>query len=504
MSIKHIVFLLSLVFYLSTTLNAQPANRGDELMKQAQAHLEQKEYVKARYQFLQAYNSFERETDYQKSVACGIKAAFLYSREGYYKEAFDLCRGMEQLVSGGERKEQKTYPELRYLINKERLQMYISLRRTPQAKEMLGRLEESVRAAKSDSLSADLLYTQANYYYTFGMMQEGDDCLHKLVEQYMQQKEYDKVDECYRNFIEMGRKANNAGVVAYAYGKYMVWADSVKAITAQEELDALQTEYKESLQIIEGKEKALSVKQYIIIALCVLAVALAVALVFGCIVLLRFVILTRKQKKAIQIANEHNELKTTFIRNISAQMEPTLNTLDNSQPGVQALRSFSEHIQTLSDLENSLSVPYEMQMIQVNPFCESVMERITVNLKPDVTTVVNAPKLSLKTNPEQLERVLLHLLNNAAEYTPEGGKITLEFKKRGANTHQFIISDTGDGIPAETQDNLFKPFAEVKDLTQGDGLGLPICSLIAAKLNGTLTLDTAYTRGCRFILELHT
>lgn len=51
--------------------------------------------------------------------------------------------------------------------------------------------------------------------------------------------------------------------------------------------------------------------------------------------------------------------------------------------------------------------------------------------------------------------------------------------------------------------NIFKPFAEVKDLTKGDGLGLPICALIATRMNGSLTLDESYTKGARFILELH-
>lgn len=51
--------------------------------------------------------------------------------------------------------------------------------------------------------------------------------------------------------------------------------------------------------------------------------------------------------------------------------------------------------------------------------------------------------------------------------------------------------------------NIFKPFTEVKDLTLGDGLGLPICSLIATKMNGSLTLDTGYSKGARFVLELH-
>ena len=145
---------------------------------------------------------------------------------------------------------------------------------------------------------------------------------------------------------------------------------------------------------------------------------------------------------------------------------------------------------------------YELGEINVGTFCENVMDKVKEHIKIDVTPSVNAPKLQVKTNKEQLERILLYLLKNAAFYT-EQGRISLEFKKRGAHTHQFIVTDTGIGIPAEQQENIFKPFTEVKDLTTGDGLGLPICSLIAAKMNGSLTLDTGYTKGTRFILELH-
>ena len=397
----------------------------------------------------------------------------------------------------------KAMPNLRFRINKERLQMYINLKNPARAKEQLTKLEETAKASHNDSLSNDLLYTQANYYYTFGMNTQGDAATNRLIGQYKEQKNYAKVDECYKTLISIARKANNAGLVARTYDKYILWTDSVKALTAQEELNALKKKYDESLATIQEKDDSLSAKQYIIIGLCILAAILAAALVFGAIVLLRFIILTRKQKKAISIANEHNELKTKFIQNISAQMEPTLDTLDASLPGVKALHAFSNHIQELSELETTLSEPYEVQEKNISTFCEGIMDKIKGMTQEDVTLTVNAPKLNVKINPEQLERVLLHLLENAAEYTPAGGKIWLDFKKRGAHTHQFIISDTGCGIPEEQRENIFKPFTEVKDLTQGDGLGLPICSLIATKMNGSLTLDTGYAKGARFVLELH-
>lgn len=301
------------------------------------------------------------------------------------------------------------------------------------------------------------------------------------------------------------------------YESFIVWTDSVKTLTAQDELNVLKRKYDESQLTIQEKDDSLSAKQYIIISLCVLVAILVAGLAILAVILLRFIAGNRKLKKSVKIANEHNELKTKFIQNISSQMEPTLNTLATSaeelsqkapqeaaqmQGQVAALKKFSDDIQELSSLENSLTEFYELSETNVGTFCENVMDRAKEHIKPDVTSSVNAPKLQVKTNKEQLERILLYLLKNAAFYT-EQGRISLEFKKRGAHTHQFIVTDTGTGIPAEQQENLFKPFTEVKDLTTGDGLGLPICSLIAAKMNGSLTLDTNYTKGARFVLELH-
>lgn len=491
--------LVTLCFY--SQVHAQ--NRADELMKQAQENLAKKEYIKARYLFLQAFNAFSTQDKYIQAVECGVNASALYHRENFYQEAFELLRNVDQVITDGEQKNEKPLPQLRFRTSKERLQIYINLKNSARAKEQIDRMEETAKAARNDSLNNDLLYTQANYYYTFGMNSQGDAAINRLIGQYKDQKNYTKVDDCYKTLISIARKANNAALVARTYDKFIVWTDSVKALTAQDELNVLKRKYDESLVTIQDKDDSLNAKQYIIIGLCVLAAILAAALVIGAIVLLRYIVLTRKQKKAISIAKEHNELKSQFIQNISAQMEPTLDTLDSSLPGVRALRTFSNHIQELSELENSLSEPYPMQEKNISTFCESLMDKIKGQTREDVVLSVNAPKLNVKVNPEQLERILLHLLQNAAEFTPADGKIWLDFKKRGAHTHQFIITDTGCGVSEEQRENIFKPFTEVKDLTNGDGLGLPICSLIATKMNGSLTLDSSYNKGARFILELH-
>ena len=93
---KIISILLLATFCIFTQLHAQ--NRADELMKQAQENLTKKEYIKARYLFLQAYNAFATQDKYAQAVECGVNASALYHRENYYKEAFELLRGAEQVV----------------------------------------------------------------------------------------------------------------------------------------------------------------------------------------------------------------------------------------------------------------------------------------------------------------------------------------------------------------------------------------------------------------------
>lgn len=421
-----------------------------------------------------------------------------------FKEAFEKLRNAEQALSLDEQSKQKQMPEVRYSIVKERLQMYIKLKNAQRAGEQLTRMAELQKASAADSLYNDLLYTQASTYFTLGMRSRGDEAIARLIDRYKAEKSYERVNDCYRNLIDMARKTGNASLLAHAYEGYMQWTDSVRILTAKDELGALQAKYEQSQAIVQEKDASIGNKKLWIGLLCTVVVLLAIVLIAGGVLLLRFVVLSRKQKKQIATMGELADLKSAFIRNISVQMEPTLNRLDASMSEVVALRTFGQHIQELSELESTLNEPYELQEANVATFCARVVEKMNIRPAEDVTLTLNAPKLGIKLSAEPLEHILLHLLENAARYTPAGGKIILDFKKRGAHTHQFLVTDTGCGIPEERHKELFKPFAEVRELTQGDGLGLPICALMAAKMNGSLTLDESYTKGTRFILELHT
>lgn len=500
---KTISIVISLLFCLHGGI-VMAQGQGDALMKKAQDFLAQKEYTKARSTYLHAYNAFASAAHYDKATACGAKVASLYYRENYYKEAFDMLRAADQLIAQCEQNSHKARPDLRYATTKERLQMYTRLRKAVNAKEQLTRLDDLAKASANDSLLTDLLYTKASHYYTFGLTAQGDAAINLLIGKYKDAKQYDKVIDCYQTLIAFARKSGNAAMTSRTYEQYIMWKDSVRVLKAQDELAALKKECADKQAAIDDRDSSLATRQYIIVALCILAAALAVTLVLGGIVLIRFVMTTRRQKKAIAVANENIELKAAFIRNISAQLSPTLDLLDGAHPAVGALKQFMTHVGQLSELEAHLAEPCDMQERNIATFCDGIAKQMEGKMKSGVRLVVNAPKLTMPVNADMLEHVLLHLLNNAAFHTPEGGKITLDYKKRGAHTHQFIVSDTGPGIDAELRPVLFKPFAHVADLTQGDGLGLPICALMAIRMNGTLTLDESYTKSARFILELHT
>lgn len=500
MKSKVLILLLSLTL-CSTGIWAEEAKKS-EMHLRAESDLENGKYISARYLFIRSFEDYANKGQLPKGVECGVKATTLYYRENLYQEAFDLLRRIDQTITASSQGE-TSKAALHYKVTKERLQMYVKLGKGTSAKDQLDIMEQQAKTANDEDLQNDLLYTKAIYYYTFGQNVKGNAVFKEMAAKLTAKKEYDKVDEVYKALIANGRRSNSASMVAQAYSSYLAWKDSVGALKVADEIGALKKQIADNEASIAEKDSSLTTRQAIIIGLCILAAALAAALVVGAVVLLRFIMVNRKQKKAIKLANDNNALKAKFISNISAQLAPTLKKLNSGQPEVQAMVDFSNHIQMLSDLENTIDEPVETEDTPMPQFCENLMEQIRNQVKPNVSLTVNAPKMSAPINTEYVSHILLHLLNNAAEYTPEGGHIWLEYKKRGAHAHQFLVSDTGCGIPEEKREDVFKPFLEVRDLTTGDGLGLPICKQMAIKMNGDLDIDPAFTKGVRFVLSLH-
>ena len=497
---KIFVLLLGLSLGLGT-VNGQDVQKS-ELHQTAESAFEKGNVPSARFHFIRAFESYAKKGQLKVGMECAVRGAALYYKENYWKEAFDLLHRADEAIDDGA-KDAKEKAALHYIITKERLAMYIKLRKSDSAKDQIGIMENQVTYADDEALKSDLLYNKAVYHYSFGQNAQGNAVFKEMASKLTAQKEYGKIDDVYQTLISNARKSGNPNMVAQSYSNYLAWKDSVNALKLADETGKLKQQIADNEKKIEDQDSSLGMRQAIIVGLCVLAAALAVVLVLGGVVLLRYIMLTRKQKKNIRLLNDNNALKAKFISNISTQLNPTLQKLDSSVPEVKALLLFSEHIQKLSELENSMDEEVELEEVQLTPFCEELVDQIRNKVKADVTIKVNVPAMSAKINREYVSHILLHLLNNAAIYTPEAGTIWLDYKRRGAHVHQFIVSDTGEGIPEEKRDEVFKPFTEVKEFTEGDGLGLPICKQMALKMKGDLDIDTEFTKGTRFILLLH-
>ena len=109
-------------------------------------------------------------------------------------------------------------------------------------------------------------------------------------------------------------------------------------------------------------------------------------------------------------------------------------------------------------------------------------------------------EVKILSNHLYLMRTLRELLINAAKYS-DGKHIRLSVSQT-PTTILFIVEDTGVGLPENPEELLYKPFMKMDDLSEGLGLGLPLCKRHALSLGGDLIYDKDYKEGCRFILEL--
>ena len=67
---------------------------------------------------------------------------------------------------------------------------------------------------------------------------------------------------------------------------------------------------------------------------------------------------------------------------------------------------------------------------------------------------------------------------------------------------QFVVEDTGIGIPAAEAERIFDEFVQLNEYYDGTGIGLTVARSLARRLGGDIQLDTTYTNGARFIFTL--
>ena len=114
--------------------------------------------------------------------------------------------------------------------------------------------------------------------------------------------------------------------------------------------------------------------------------------------------------------------------------------------------------------------------------------------------VTIAERLATRGHEERLERVIGHLVQNALDATPEGGRVWVSLGKRGDRA-VVEVGDTGQGMSQEfVRERLFKPFQSTKQA--GMGIGAYESAQYIRELGGELQVESQENMGTRVTMIL--
>ncbi|MCR5358002.1 MAG: DegV family EDD domain-containing protein [Lachnospiraceae bacterium] len=125
-----------------------------------------------------------------------------------------------------------------------------------------------------------------------------------------------------------------------------------------------------------------------------------------------------------------------------------------------------------------------------------------VNVSPDLPATLYGDDVRIK-------QILINVINNAIKYTKEGSvTLSVQCSKRSGDdiTVLYSVTDTGVGIKKESIPYLFTAFRRVDEernrYIEGTGLGLSIVKELTDLMNGNITVNSVYTKGSTFIIEI--
>lgn len=152
--------------------------------------------------------------------------------------------------------------------------------------------------------------------------------------------------------------------------------------------------------------------------------------------------------------------------------------------------------------------PTEREPVRLNEVVQQAVELLAYQLRVDNVEVRLdlAEKLPLFWgDPSQLHQVVVNLVTNAHQAMREAApprRLTLATRcdsERGRVSLE--VTDSGPGIPPETQPRIFEPFFTTKRLGQGTGLGLSLCQGLVEGHGGTIGVASQPRHGATFRIE---
>jgi signal transduction histidine kinase len=154
------------------------------------------------------------------------------------------------------------------------------------------------------------------------------------------------------------------------------------------------------------------------------------------------------------------------------------------------------------------------RVLELNALIADMEKMLTRLIREDITFSFQ-PGESLgrvKADAGQIEQVILNLTVNACDAMPGGGKLSIETHnvsvdesfaqaRRPMVAGEYVlvsVTDTGQGMDAETKARIFEPFFTTKEVGKGTGLGLATAYGVVKQSGGCIWVDSEPGKGARF------
>ncbi|NHZ79719.1 PAS domain S-box protein [Massilia sp. CCM 8695] len=192
---------------------------------------------------------------------------------------------------------------------------------------------------------------------------------------------------------------------------------------------------------------------------------------------------------------EHDQATVARVRDMMERQVTQMVTLVNDLLDIARITRGNLELKPVRvELRELISSAVETSM----PLVDANRHALTVDVAPE--------SLMLDADPTRIAQVIGNVLNNAAKYTPAGGRITLLGWRDGAQA-VLSVRDTGIGIPPESALTVFEMFSQVGaslDRAQGGlGIGLSLARRLVELHGGTIDLVRDETvSGSRFDIRL--
>ncbi len=247
----------------------------------------------------------------------------------------------------------------------------------------------------------------------------------------------------------------------------------------------------------------------------------------------------RLQKEAmgkIRRQNEEidslNKAQTRFFSSMSHEIRTPINTIiglnevtlrENASPqinenaaNIQSAGKMLLHL--INDILDMSKIESGQMELSLTPYQTGSMLSDIVNMlylrakeKNLEFSVQVAPDLpqELIGDEMRIRQILINIINNAIKYTAEGSvSLSIECEKRDKEMANIVysVTDTGMGIKKESIPYLFTAFKRVDEEKnkhiEGTGLGLSIVKELVDLMGGKITVNSIYTKGSTFIVEI--